>query len=28
MRCEGRNQKGEIAVEAEGKLLVASRPAP
>ena len=28
MRCEGRNQKDEIAVEAEGKLLVASRPAP
>jgi acyl dehydratase len=26
MRCEGRNQKDEIAVEAEGKLLVANRP--
>jgi 3-hydroxybutyryl-CoA dehydratase len=28
MRCEGRNQKDEIAVEAEAKLLVASRPSP
>jgi acyl dehydratase len=27
MRCESRNQKDEVAVEAEAKLLVASRPA-
>ena len=27
MRCESRNQKNEIAVEADGKLLVANRPA-
>jgi acyl dehydratase len=27
MRCESRNQKAELAVEAEAKLLVASRPA-
>jgi acyl dehydratase len=27
MRCEGRNQSDEIAVEADAKLLVANRPA-
>lgn len=27
MRCEGRNQKDELAVEAQAKLLVARRPA-
>jgi len=27
MRCASANQKGELAVEAEGKILVASRPA-
>ncbi len=26
MRCEAKNQKGEIAVEADGKILVANRP--
>jgi 3-hydroxybutyryl-CoA dehydratase len=26
MRCESRNQRGEIAVEADGKILVANRP--
>jgi 3-hydroxybutyryl-CoA dehydratase len=26
MRCETKNQRGEIAVEADGKILVASRP--
>ncbi len=27
MRCESKNQRGEVAVEADGKILVASRPA-
>jgi len=26
LRCEAKNQKGEIAVEADGKILVANRP--
>jgi 3-hydroxybutyryl-CoA dehydratase len=26
MRCESKNQRGEIAVEADGKILVANRP--
>ncbi len=28
MRCESRRQDGELAVEADGKILVASRPSP
>ncbi|MDA1118646.1 MAG: MaoC/PaaZ C-terminal domain-containing protein, partial [Proteobacteria bacterium] len=28
LRCNCRNQKGEVVVEADGKLLVASQPAP
>jgi acyl dehydratase len=28
LRCVAKNQNGEIAVEADGKILISSRPAP